>query len=106
MNNEFIFDPTIELVNSISTTNNKVHIRIKQRNRKKFITTVEKLTDNLNLQSIAQKMAKTLGCNATVKNNDDNEKYIELFGDQRNAVKKILIDDYGVSDINIIVHGY
>ncbi|XWV26448.1 protein translation factor SUI1-like 2 [Tupanvirus soda lake] len=105
MQDEITFDPILDLANSLAKTNDKVHIRIKQRNGKKSTTTVENLPKNLNIQTIAKKMRKTFHCNGAVQTNDDGS-HIMLFGDQRLTAKNFLINNKIVEEANISVHGY
>jgi translation initiation factor 1 len=106
MENNFIFDSFTEVSNSTIVNNKKIHIRIRQRNGRQSFTIIENLSDTVDLSSLAQKMRQTLHCNAFVKNDDLIGKYIQLFGDQRVTVKKILINNKIADDSNIVVHGY
>lgn len=101
MANDDSFNSIPEIDQTISTQKQKIHIRIKQRNGKKSITTIEGLGD-LNLQLIIQEMKNKFGCNGTLQ----SEKNIMLFGDQRNQAKKYLIDNSIVDASNIVIHGY
>jgi len=105
MQDEINFDPILDLTNSLATTNNKVHVRIKQRNGKKSTTTVENLQKDLDIQLIAKKMRQTFHCNGAVQSSDDGS-HIMLFGDQRLAVKNFLVNNKIVEEANISVHGY
>ncbi|XWV25188.1 mimivirus translation factor SUI1-like 2 [Tupanvirus deep ocean] len=105
MQDESSFDPILDLTNSLATTNDKVHVRIKQRNGKKSTTTIENLPKDLNIQLIAKKMRQTFHCNGAVQNTDDGN-HIMLFGDQRLAVKNFLTSKKIVDEANISVHGY
>lgn len=100
-----IFDPTIDMISSISNMNNKIHIRIKQRNRRKNTTTIENLPVDMDLEPITKKMKQTFHCNASVHTTDEG-KYIQLFGDQRSLAKKFLMDNKISEESNIIIHGY
>jgi len=104
--NDIIFDPTADIMNSISTQNNKIHIRIKQRNGRKSNTTVEKLPEKIDLAVLLKKMKKKFHCNGAVKQSPTEEKYIQLFGDQRLAIKKFLLEHSVVDETNVVVHGY
>ncbi len=100
-----IIDPVADLINSVSDHNNKIHIRIKQRNAKKYITFIEQLPTDINLSLLLKEMKKTLHCNGSIQKTENGE-YIQLFGDQRETVKKFLLDNKISDNINIIIHGY
>ncbi len=109
MQNDYIFDSMTEIMEPITNNNinnNKVHLRIRQRNSRKSYTIIENLPDNVNLSDLARDMRKKLSCNSFVKSDEIIGKYIQLFGDQRVAVKKILIDANIVHESDIIIHGY
>ena len=105
MQNDFIIDPMIELANSISTYNNKIHIKMKQRNGRKKDTYIGQLPLGTDLPLLLKKMKQVFHCNGSVKKMDDTE-CIHLFGDQRATAKKFLIDHSIAEETNIIVHGY
>lgn len=96
-NNELIFDDY--------SNENKVHIRIKQRNGRKSITVIENLPIDLNLKLISQSLRKKLNCISSIITIDNN-KIIQLSGDQRALVKKFLVDNNIVSDELVTIHGY
>lgn len=106
MQNEFIFDPISEITNYASINSDKIHIRIKQRNGRQSYTIIENLPKEIELLSLAKKMRQKISCNAFVKSDNIIGKYIQLFGDQRIAVKKILLESNISSDANIVIHGY
>ena len=101
MKNEDDYDPIAEINESISVCNEKIHIRIKQRNGRKCITTVEGLK-NLKLQLINQQMKNKFHCNGAIQSNE----CIMLFGDQRTNAKKYLIDNSIATETDIVIHGY
>lgn len=105
MQNDIIFNPSIDAIGDITTSNHKVHIGIKQRNTRSSITSVEKLPASFDLAIILSKMRKIFHCSGSIQTGTDG-KYIQLSGDQRMFVKKFLVDHFLVDDENIIVHGY
>jgi translation initiation factor 1 len=105
MQNEIIIDPTIDLINSVSTYNNKIHIKIKQRNGRHCNTLIEQLPTGTDLVLLLKKMKRMFHCNGSVQKTD-NGSYIQLFGDQRVVSKKFLIDNLITDETNIIIHGY
>jgi translation initiation factor 1 len=92
----------------------KVHIRIQNRNKKKCITTVQGLANDLDLKKILRALKKTFRCNGaiikddTVDPNDPNgsEGIIQLQGNHRAEVVKFLVSEEIVSKEMIIEHGY
>ena len=104
MNHE-VCDPSIDLLDSVKTENQKIHIRIKQRNRKKSNTFIEGLSNDFDLAKILQQMKQTMHCNGAVQK-VDNITAIQLFGDQRILAKKFLVDNSIVTEAEIVMHGY
>ena len=84
---------------------NKIHIRIKQRNGRKSITTIENLPLDVDLTDLSKKMKKTFHCISTVVKSD-NEKILQLSGDQRIVAKKFLVDNNIGTENSVITHGY
>lgn len=86
-----------------------IHVRIKQRNGRKCITTIEGLDILFSKDAIecVEKIAKTFrkkfNCSATVIK---PELVIQLQGDQRKEIKSYLIDNKLVKESNIKIHGY
>ena len=103
--NERFFDPISELMDSVKVESQKVHIRIKQRNGKKSITTIEGLSEDLDKLVICKDLKKKLHCNGSIQTVDDVVA-IQLFGDQRSSAKQFLIDNSIVAESEIIIHGY
>ena len=101
MINEDVFDPIAEINNSINETNQKIHVRIKQRNGRKCITLIEGLK-NVKLQLVMQDMKNKFHCNGGIT----SENCIMLFGDQRMNSKKYLIEKSLSQETDIVIHGY
>lgn len=100
--------------NCIVSKKECVHIRVQQRNGRKSITTVENLatcndeavsgmTDIKYLENVAKFFRKKFKCSAAVKKED---KVIQLSGDNRQDIKKFLIENNTVSEDGIKVHGF
>lgn len=86
-----------------------IHIRVKQRNGRKCITTVEGLdsvfeedTEKI-IVKLAKVFRKKFNCSATVMK---PEFVIQLQGDHRDEIKKYLLDNKIVKKDKIKVHGY
>lgn len=104
MQNEIILSHDTE-ANDVINNSGKVHLRIKQRNGRKSITTIEGLAVNINLQTLLKNMRQTFQCGGSIQE-IENEKCIQLFGDQRMLAKKFLSDNFIIEESNIIIHGY
>ncbi|WWD16205.1 translation initiation factor SUI1 [Kwoniella shandongensis] len=116
--------PAIE--KAVGSKNDKIHIRLQQRNGRKTLTTIQGIDKKFNLTKIVKAMKTKFACNGTVvkaeeANGEDDSPapagvkanhgdVIQLQGDQRIAAKQFLIDMGIVSakeakDL-IVIHGY
>lgn len=86
--------------------NEKIHIRIRQRNTRKYITIIENIPETHDFVKILKAMKNKFNCNGSLHTNQEDKKYIQLFGDQRDGVKKYIIDQKIANSENIIVHGF
>lgn len=68
----------------------KIHVRIQQMG-KKWLTLVEGLDDDLDLERISRAIKKDLHCAATVDTNNDGVDFIKLSGNHRDAVAEWLV---------------
>jgi translation initiation factor SUI1 len=87
----------------------KIHIRPVQMG-KKWVTLVEDLDDDLDLNRIARAMKKTLHCAADVVLDDKSQKeIIKLQGNHRDAVKDWLIINEVITEKEgkerLVLHG-
>ena len=96
-----------EIINELK--DNSIHIRLKKRNGKKCITIIENL-ESVNIKNeknFLQKYLKyfknKLNCGG---NEEKNDKYIfiQLHGDHRDAVKKMIIELFDTNENNIKLH--
>jgi len=72
--------------------NAKIHIRLQIRNKKKCITILEGLDDDLDEKRICRHMRKSFNCNGAVLEDKDTDSLIIQFqGDQRQNIKDWLI---------------
>ena len=94
-------------VDDPAISSNGVHIRIKKRTMRKFITIVEGLhqifTDKDDLERFAKKLRKTLNCAVSIDKETNN---LTIQGDHRETIKKMLVDYKIVSEDNIKIHGF
>lgn len=98
--------------------NVKIHIQIQKRNARKNITTVVGLDLlDLDLKKLLKCFKKNFQCNGTIddgskttSSGNENKKNpvgaIIMSGDQRENVKKFLIENKITKEEFIIVHGY
>ena len=84
----------------------KVHVRVQQRNGRKCITTVAGLADDLDIKRICKAFKKNFSCNGAVQKDEDAGEVIQLSGDQRTNVKAFLVDQEICHGENIVLHGF
>lgn len=90
-----------------STVTNYVHIRMQQRNKRKCLTIIEGIPEDIDLKKILRYFKKTYSCNGTIVNNEENnEKIIQLTGDKRDEVAEFLQEEGIVPEDCIKVHGH
>jgi translation initiation factor 1 len=97
-------DKTMQTSNEISSAHFKgdIHLKIKNRNAKKFTTYVEGLGDSeYNLDKLAATWRKKYCCSAS---NDNGT--IKLAGDRRESVLEYLVEQKMVRKEQVKVHGY
>jgi translation initiation factor 1 len=85
---------------------NKVHIRIQQRNKKKCILTVQGLNQDLDVKRICKALRQILCCNGAVKKDTEYGDIIQLQGDHRQAVKDFFVKHKILDSSQCILHGY
>tara|TARA_B100001094_G_C18194140_1_gene809402 strand:- start:1751 stop:2038 length:288 start_codon:yes stop_codon:yes gene_type:complete len=78
----------------------KIHIKLRQRTSKKYITIIE----DLNLE-IHKKFLKNCKINFST-NGWIIDNIIYLNGDNREKVKDLLIKKYNIEEDNIYIHGF
>merc|ERR1712168_1506757 len=102
------FDPEDETENEFSgkMLQNKIHIRIQQRNGRKTISTVQGIEEKYDLKKLAKAFKKEFNCNGTVVEDEQYGEVIQLSGDQRNNVQQFLVDTSICKKDNIVVHGF
>jgi translation initiation factor 1 len=84
----------------------KVHVRVQQRNGRKCITTVAGLADDLDIKRICKAFKKNFSCNGAVQKDEDVGEVIQLSGDQRTNVKAFLVDQEICHSENVVLHGF
>ena len=84
----------------------KVHVRVQQRNGRKCITTVAGLADDLDVKRICKAFKKNFSCNGAVQKDEEVGEVIQLSGDQRTNVKEFLVDQEICHGEQIVLHGF
>ena len=87
-------------------TEEKVHVRVQQRNGRKCVTTIAGLADDLCMKRICKAFKKNFNCNGAVRNDDEVGEVIQLSGDQRTNVKEFLVDQEICHGDSIVLHGF
>ena len=86
----------------------KLHIRVRKRNGRKCITTIEGFEEDLDVKRICKAMRKQFNCNGNVVNDEQHTDVLQLQGDQRENVKEWILSNQIIgkneSD-RIVVHG-
>jgi translation initiation factor 1 len=89
-----------------SSAEEKVHVRVQQRNGRKCITTVAGLANDLDVKRICKAFKKNFSCNGSVENDEEAGEVVQLSGDQRTNVKSFLVDQEICFGENIVLHGF
>lgn len=92
--------------NAGGNSEEKVHVRVQQRNGRKCITTVAGLADDLDIKRICKAFKKNFSCNGAVQKDDEVGEVIQLSGDQRTNVKDFLVDQEICHAESIVLHGF
>ena len=86
----------------------KVHITIQQRNTKKYITNVSGIPEKYDLPKILKYIKKIYQCGGSIVKDDseDENKVLQITGDQRHNIYKFFVDYNVMEKDNIIMHGF
>lgn len=91
-----------------SVTKGKIHVRTQQMG-KKWLTTIEGLDDDLDLERIAKAMKKSMHCAATVERDKNDLEIIKLQGNQRDLIREWLVSSDVITEKEakerLVVHG-
>lgn len=79
-----------------------VHIRLQARTARKFVTTVQGLEDDLDLQRLLRTWKKCFHCNGAILTGG----VIQLNGDQRKNVRDFLVDETICREDCVRLHGF
>jgi translation initiation factor 1 len=89
-----------------TSSEDKVHVRVQQRNGRKCITTIEGLADDLDIKRICKAFKKNFSCNGAVQKDEEAGEVIQLSGDQRTNVKSFLVDQEICLGESVVLHGF
>ncbi|KAA8491798.1 Protein translation factor SUI1-like [Porphyridium purpureum] len=84
---------------------NLIHLRIQQRNGRKSLTTIQGLDKKLDLEKLMKAFKKEFCCNGNVVEDATLGRVIQLQGDQRENVRKFLVEEEIADKKMIKVHG-
>uniref|UniRef100_A0A672LV97 Eukaryotic translation initiation factor 1B n=1 Tax=Sinocyclocheilus grahami TaxID=75366 RepID=A0A672LV97_SINGR len=73
-------------------TEDKIHIRIQQRNGRKTLTTVQGISDDYDKKKLVKAFKKKFACNGTVIEHPEYGEVIQLQGDQRKNICQFLME--------------
>ena len=94
----------IDFVDHEEFNKQKIHIRKTQRNGRKCMTTIEGLADELDLKKITRALKRIFKCNGAIVKDTDENKIIQLSGDQRENVKDFLVSEEIEKNDDVIIH--
>mmetsp|Transcript_20243 Transcript_20243/g.30457 ORF Transcript_20243/g.30457 Transcript_20243/m.30457 type:complete len:109 (-) Transcript_20243:216-542(-) len=100
------FDAFEDAGDGANSSEEKVHVRVQQRNGRKCITTVAGLADDLDIKRICKAFKKNFSCNGALQKDEDDKEVIQLSGDQRTNVKEFLVDQEICIAQSIVLHGF
>ncbi len=102
------FDPFQDAAQATQVSNGgeKIHLRCQQRNGKKCLTTVQGLSRDLPLKQILKDFKKSFSCNGTQLTDPELGEVIQLTGDQREGVRKYLVEKDITEADSITTHGF
>jgi len=83
----------------------EVHIRVQQRNARQRITTIAGIPKVVDHKRILKFMKKNLSCNGSTVKHEEHGTIIQLQGDHRESVSKILISQGICDKKQVHIHG-
>ncbi len=86
-------------------TTKKIHIRIKQRTARNYITFVDGINPEHDLKKLLSCFKKTFNCTGNIEISGEGITVIKLTGDQRLKIKAYLIEKSICHPDDIIIHG-
>jgi len=98
---------TNQVADNLDTIDKNIDIYLKQRNGRKFTTTIHGLNyDKKNLKVYAKDLRKLLGCSCSLDTDDEtNELILKLSGKDTAKICTYLVENLNIKKENIIIHG-
>jgi translation initiation factor 1 len=102
------FDPFADAAkgDDESVQDGLVHVRIQQRNGRKTLTSVQGLSSEYDLKKIIKVAKKEFACNGTVVDHSEYGEVLQLQGDQRENICKLLVTCGLAKQDQLKVHGF
>lgn len=98
------FAPNLDDIDTSAKPTKAVHVWVRQRTNRTYITTIEGLDETLDHKKLCRALQKEFKCGGgKVTATDDKGTTIQLAGDHREALKKFLVDE-GLAE-KVITHG-
>ena len=96
-----------QVVDNLDAIDRNIDIYLKQRNGRKFITTIHGLNcEKSSLKMYAKDLRKLLGCSCSIDTDDETQETIlKLSGKDTNKICTYLVEKLDIKKENIIVHG-
>lgn len=96
-----------QVADNLDDIDKNIDIYLKQRNGRKYITTIHGLTDDKSkLKVYAKDLRKLLSCSCSLDKHDEtNETILKLSGKNTPKICSYLIEKLDVKKENIIIHG-
>eukprot|EP00127_Corallochytrium_limacisporum_P000706 Clim_evm2s24 gene=Clim_evmTU2s24 len=85
---------------------NFVHIRLQQRNNRKYLTTIQGIGKEFDLSKLVKAFKKDFACNGTVVQHSEYGEVIQLQGDQRQKAQEFIVGEGIAKKGNVKVHGF
>ncbi|EPY28563.1 translation initiation factor 1 [Strigomonas culicis] len=82
----------------------RVHIHVKQRNRKKCVTTLQGIDPKLNFDLICRHFQQKWGCNGSVIDGGASGKVIQLQGNWSEKMQEFVLKEHMATENNLEVH--
>ncbi|CCI40166.1 hypothetical protein ABG067_000685 [Albugo candida] len=89
-----------------TSSGDKVHVRVQQRNGRKCLTTVQGLASDLDLRRILKAFKQNFSCNGAIRKHKKMGFIIQLSGDQRLNIKRFVVEEEICVPSQIVMHGF
>ena len=95
-----------DILDHMNEREEDVHIWLKQRSSRKYVTEVQNLAKDLNLNKIVKCWRHEFHCAVAKIKTKDKGKILRLQGDQRQLVLNFLVQEKIIAKEKIKVHGF